>query len=257
MANLFATIMRDNITFVLQDRTLKKKDILTEYCTHQGVADKEAFGHLPSGGSLLESNATNTLTWLIKAGTIKSPKRGVYQMVEGVAPATAFTKHALNEETHDDAETSQETLPSLEEYLEEQPLHTLEHELMSTLEFHPLHLKYTLQSGEVVEGKFMVSRTPDAFVITQKGRKDSVLVPVNDLVSTDPEIQAFADTVKNDFDHAGSHKGAANRLLKMLLICGLKHEHEDPLAGFVAPCPDLCPIQELWAGKAQIIKESI
>lgn len=240
---------------------MKKKDILSEYCTLQGVASKDEFGSLPSGGSILESNATNTLTWLAKEGIITSPKRGHYQLAEGQTPTPSFTKHEGIGNTPVKASKTalvvedDPTPVEMDQTLLNGPcVASTESVDLSTLVFHPTQLRYTLSNGDVVEGHFLVSRTPHAFVVSQRGRKTFVVVPVNELHHDDPDINAFGEAVKCDHQVAGSHKAAADRLLKMLLICAYKHGHSDHLAGLVKPCPELCPIRELWASSVATLK---
>jgi hypothetical protein len=253
--------MRKNLAFLIYqagDQPVKKKDLLATYLTEAGV-EKEAFGVLPSGAFSFDSDATNTLNWLLRKKAISSPARGQYVTADSsVFPVESFTPHVFEtpaqeptqESTQEPAqESTQEPTQQPCDYVmgsspEPQP------EPLKRFDLDPATLKYTLSSGDVVEGTFTVTRTEDSFILSQRTRPDYLVIPVGEALvkraGSNAGLLKFANKVNQDFATGRTHKAAAERLLKLLLVCGFTHQHEDAFAGFTSPCHEDCPIHMLW-----------
>ena len=162
------------------------------------------------------------------------------------------------EETQEEETQEEETQEDNEETQEEedeQPSYDLK-ELRKSASFDPLSL--TLKG---VTGSYEVYRDMDArnIVLTQKGREDYVIVPVDvdqervdALNEVDARYARYALKSVGIFDTATNHKDGCTPIVKALISCTNNCDHTDDFGGLVEPCmnPLDCPLQSIWGGVA-------
>lgn len=134
-----------------------------------------------------------------------------------------------------------------EDEVDNQPRYDLK-ELRKSASFDPLSI--TLKG---VKGSYEVYRDTEArmVVLTQKGREDYVMIPVDvdleRLKGIDPRYAKFAQQAINDFENEGNHKVGCTRMCKALLSCCKMCQHTDDFGGLVEFCLDPnCPLQNIW-----------
>ena len=142
-----------------------------------------------------------------------------------------------------------------EEEDDDQPRYDLK-ELRKKASFDPLTI--TLRG---VTGSYEVYRDLEErnIVLTQKGREDYVIIPVDvsserlkELKALDERFSNFARGAIKVFGDAGNHKEGCVPVVKALISCTSICHHTDDFGGLAEPCPkaDECPLQSIWGGQA-------
>ena len=138
-----------------------------------------------------------------------------------------------------------------EDEVDNQPSYDLK-DLRRSASFDPLTI--TLQG---IKGSYEVYRDMEArmVVLTQKGREDYVMIPVDvdleRLEGIDPRYAKFAKQAITDFTNEDNHKVGCTRMCKALLSCCHKCQHTDDFGGLVEFCIDPnCPLQNIWGERA-------
>ena len=172
--------------------------------------------------------------------------------VEEVVEATPVVETPVEDDLDlFDEDAEEET----QEEEDQQPSYDLK-ELRKSASFDPLSL--TMKG---VKGSYEVYRDMDArnIVLTQKGREDYVIVPVDvdqdrldALNEVDARYARFALKSVEIFDTASHHKDGCTPIVKALISCTNNCDHTDDFGGLVEPCmkPLDCPLQSIWGGVA-------
>ena len=127
-------------------------------------------------------------------------------------------------------------------------------ELRKKASFDPFSFKGKLE-GELITGEYEVYRDLENLnlVVTQKGREDYVIVPmdvqVDDEEMSEKEIQkyqAHADKALAEFKTKPNHKLGASMVVKSVTACCHRCQHTDAFAGLVEGCTKPCPVPRIW-----------
>lgn len=163
--------------------------------------------------------------------------------VEEVVEPIVEEEDPVEDDTEDDTDED-----------DSQPRYDLK-ELRKNASFDPLNI--TLKG---IKGRYEVYRDMEArmVVLTQKGREDYVMIPVDvdmeRLEGIDPRYAKFAQQAINDFENEGNHKVGCTRMCKALLSCCKMCQHTDDFGGLVEFCIDPnCPLQNIWGGVATYV----
>lgn len=138
-----------------------------------------------------------------------------------------------------------------EEKVDEQPSYDIK-ALRRRASFDPW--EKALKGGKIT-GRYEVYRDQDArnIVLTQKGREDYVVIPVDvdidSLREIEPKYAKFAEMAISNFNDQIHHKDGCHLICKALLSCVNKCQHTDDFGGFVEDCLNpFCPLQNIWGG---------
>ena len=161
----------------------------------------------------------------------------------------------FGENAEEEAQEEEAQEEETQEEEDQQPSYDLK-ELRKSASFDPL--KITLECGT---GSYEVYRDMDArnIVLTQKGREDYVIVPVDvdqervdALNEVDARYGRFALKSVEKFDTEHHHKDGCRPIVLALISCTHNCDHTDDFGGLVEPCmkPLDCPLQSIWGGVA-------
>ena len=80
------------------------------------------------------------------------------------------------------------------------------------------------------------------WVITQDGREDYLIVPVDVSHPNNEGFAKYSDMALKEFETASNHKAGSNILIRALTACKPRCQHTDDFAGFIDHCSNpQCP----------------
>lgn len=151
----------------------------------------------------------------------------------------------------DDLDIFDDEIEETQEVETHQPSYDLK-TLRKSASFDPLTI--TIKG---VTGSYEVYRDMDArnIVLTQKGREDYVIVPVDvdleRLEGIDPRYAKYAMGATKIFETSANHKDGCVYVIKALISCTDKCSHTDDFGGLVERCVNPhCPLLNIWGGVA-------
>ena len=123
--------------------------------------------------------------------------------------------------------------------------------------FDPFHTSKDFKEHGKVSKRYEVYRDEENnnIVLTQEGREDYVVVPMDIVVDHSNEAYSrFANKAFNEFQNADNHKLGSATLVQALITCTVLCSHTDDFGGLAEECTNPnCPVHVIWSKGAYYV----